>query len=75
MLLDVLTAYMMDQNSMLNEIDHAAGLCCMNTVNTADCAAPIQFIHAVSDSCAGYLFNVYAYKGIHESNDHIIEML
>jgi hypothetical protein len=60
--MDVLTAYIMDQNTMLDPMDHAAGLCCMNTVKTADCAAAKPFIHADNDNCAGYLFNVYAYK-------------
>lgn len=52
----------MDQKSMSNAMDHAAGLCCSTiTVKTADCAAPMKFIHVVSDSCAGYFFNVIPY--------------
>lgn len=50
----------MDQKSMLNAMDHAAGLCCMSTVKAADCAPPIKFIHAVNDSYAGYFFRVNA---------------
>lgn len=64
--MDELTAYMMDQNTSLDRMHQAACLCCMNTVKTADCAAPTPFIQAASDSCAGYLFNVYAYK-LHKS--------
>jgi hypothetical protein len=60
--MDELTAYMMDQNIMLDLMLHAAGSCCMNTVKTADCAAAKPFIHAASDSCEGYLFSVYAYE-------------
>ena len=53
----------MDQKLTLNIlIVHANGLCCKNTAKTADCAPPIQFIHAVSDSCAGYFFIVNVYK-------------
>lgn len=53
----------MDQKSMLEVTDHgAADLCSMSIVKTADCAPPIQFNHAVSDSSAGYFFNVDAYK-------------
>ena len=40
----------MVQKSMLNAMDHAAGLCCMSTVKAADCAAPIKFIQAVYES-------------------------
>ena len=59
----LLTQYVMAQKSIPNiVIDHAAGLCLTNTANTADCAPPIQFIHAVSDSCAGYFFIVNVYK-------------
>lgn len=50
----------MDQRSMLNPTVQAARLCSIQTVNTADCAAPMKLIHVVSDSCAGYLFNVIA---------------
>lgn len=50
----------MDQKSMLKPIVQAVLLCCMMTVKTADCAAPIKLIHVVSESCAGYLFNVTA---------------
>lgn len=56
-----LTAYRMDQRSMLNPTVQAARSCSIQTVNTADCAAPMKLIHVVSDSCAGYLFNVIAY--------------
>lgn len=50
------------QSSILDVINHALGLCCTSAVKTADCAAPMQFIHAVSDSCAGYFLTTTAYK-------------
>lgn len=46
---------------MSNAMNHAAGLCCMIKVKTADCAPPRKFIHAVSDSGAGYFFIVIPY--------------
>jgi hypothetical protein len=46
---------------MLNAMDHAADLCCTSTVKAADCAPPTKFIHAVSDSGAGYFFIVIPY--------------
>lgn len=52
----------MQQSSTLDVMDHAFGLCCRSRVKTADCAAPMKFIHAVSDSCAGYFFTTIAYK-------------
>jgi hypothetical protein len=54
---------------MLNPMAQAARLCSMITVKTADCAAPIKLIHVVSDSWAGYLFNVNAYN--FQRNIHI----
>lgn len=51
----------MVQKSMLNAMDHAAGLCCMSTVKAADCAPPTKFIHVVSDRGAGYFFIVIPY--------------
>ena len=52
----------MDHKSMLSPIIHAEGLSCSAIiVKTADCAAPIKHIHAVSDNCAGYLFRVDAW--------------
>lgn len=58
----ILTPYTVDQKSMLNPMAQAAGLCSMMTVKTADCAPPTKLIHVVSDSWAGYLFNVNAYN-------------
>lgn len=52
----------MQQSSTLDVKNHALGLRCTSTVKTADCAAPMQFIHAVSDSFAGYFFTMIAYK-------------
>lgn len=52
----------MQKSSILDVMNHALGLCCRNAVKTADCAAPMQFTHAVSDSCAGYFFTMIAYK-------------
>ena len=52
----------MQQSSILDVNNHALGLCCTSTVNTADCAAPIKFIHAVSVNRAGYFFTAIAYK-------------
>jgi hypothetical protein len=46
---------------MLNGMNHAAGLCCMIKVKTADCTPPRKFIHVVSDSGAGYFFSVIPY--------------
>jgi len=53
----------MQQSSIVDVMNHALGLCCRSAVKTADCAAPMQFIHAVSDSFAGYFFTMIAYKG------------
>lgn len=52
---------MMHHRSMPDVVDQAAALGCTIIVQTADCAAPIQFIHAEIDSFAGYFFNVNAY--------------
>lgn len=52
----------MVQISILDVRDHASGLCCTIAVKVADCTAPMQFIHAVSESCAGYFFTVNAYS-------------
>lgn len=52
----------MQKSSTVDVMNHAVGLCCTSTVKAADCAAPMQFIHAVSDSCAGYFFTMIAYK-------------
>lgn len=52
----------MDQKSTLDVGNHADDLCSITAVKRADCAAPRKFIHAVSDSCAGYLFSVHACK-------------
>lgn len=52
----------MQQSSILDVTNQALGLCCTITVKTADCAAPIKLIHALSDSCAGYFFTIIAYK-------------
>lgn len=48
------------QRSMSNPIIHAVGLCSTEAVKTADCMAPIKFIHVVSESCAGYRLSVIA---------------
>lgn len=59
--MEVLTEYVMDQKLTLNIlIDHADALCCKHTAKTADCAPPIPFIHAASDTCVGYFFKVIA---------------
>ena len=51
---------MVDQKSMLKPLVHVAALRSTNAVKTADWIAPTKLIHVVSDSCAGYLFNVNA---------------
>lgn len=52
---------MMHQNLMSNPMAHADGLCSINAVKMADCAPPTMHTHVVSESCAGYRFNVIAW--------------
>lgn len=56
----VLTAYKILHSLTSNPSFHAAGLCSTNAAKIADCAPPTKHIHAVSESCAGYLLNVIA---------------
>lgn len=57
---------MVDHRSISNPILQAAPLCSIIDVKTADCAPPRKLIHVVSESCAGYLFSVYAFTIYHK---------
>lgn len=60
---------------MLNPIVQAARLCSTITVKTADWAPPTKLIHVVKESCAGYLFNVYAYNSQDKMNYYILQIV